>query len=67
AGGAPVGVLSVGSVGSERQIINVAAGQVTDTSTDAVNGSQLFATNTAIGGVGTTLNNIVNNGVGIKY
>ncbi|NWC08454.1 YadA-like family protein [Pseudomonas agarici] len=69
AGGAPVagGVLSVGSSGNERQISNVAAGQVTGTSTDAVNGSQLFATNIAVEAVGTTLNNIVNNGAGIKY
>ncbi|MDF3201815.1 YadA-like family protein [Pseudomonas sp. 1912-s] len=67
AGGAPIGVLSLGSAGNERQITNVAAGRVTGTSTDAVNGSQLFATNTAVNGVGTTLNNIVNNGSGIKY
>ncbi len=48
AGGSPVGVVSVGSVSGERQIQNVAAGQVTRASTDAVNGSQLFATNQAI-------------------
>ncbi|WP_219097695.1 S-layer family protein [Pseudomonas sp. UMAB-40] len=53
AGSAPIGVLSVGSVGNERQITNVAAGQVTSTSTDAINGSQLFATNTAVDAVGT--------------
>ncbi len=45
AGAAPVGVLSVGTAGSERQIQNVAAGQLSNTSTDAVNGSQLYATN----------------------
>ncbi|VVN62872.1 Autotransporter adhesin SadA [Pseudomonas fluorescens] len=67
AGGAPIGVLSLGSVGSERQITNVAAGQVSSASTDAVNGSQLFATNTSVNGLGTTVNNIVNNGTGIKY
>ncbi|NCE94174.1 calcium-binding protein, partial [Pseudomonas sp. L13] len=39
AGAAPVGVLSVGTVGAERQISNVAAGRVSATSTDAVNGS----------------------------
>ncbi|VTU37889.1 Adhesin YadA precursor [Variovorax sp. PBL-H6] len=48
AGTAPVGTVSVGSVGNERTITNVAAGRLSDTSTDAVNGSQLFATNTAI-------------------
>ena len=67
AGGAPIGVLSLGSAGSERQITNVAAGQVSSASTDAVNGSQLFATNTSVNGLGTTVNNIVNNGTGIKY
>ena len=42
------GVLSVGYAKNERQIQNVAAGLVTSTSTDAVNGSQLYATNQAI-------------------
>lgn len=37
--------VSVGSPGAERQIVNVAAGDVSATSTDAVNGSQLHATN----------------------
>jgi autotransporter adhesin len=37
--------VSVGAVGFERQVVNVAAGDVTATSTYAVNGSQLFATN----------------------
>ena len=36
-------VLSVGSKGNERQIQNVAAGRIDATSTDAINGSQLFA------------------------
>ena len=36
-------VVSVGKAGSERQIKNVAAGQVTKVSTDAINGSQLYA------------------------
>ena len=48
AGGSPIGVVSVGSVGNERQMQNVAAGQVSKTSTDAVNGSQLWATHQAI-------------------
>ncbi|MCU4313555.1 YadA-like family protein [Acinetobacter bereziniae] len=47
-GSAANGVVSVGKVGGERQIINVAAGQLSATSTDAVNGSQLYATNQAI-------------------
>ena len=36
-------VVSVGKKGYERQIKNVAAGQVTNVSTDAINGSQLYA------------------------
>lgn len=43
AGSSPTGVITVGSVGSERRIQNVAAGLVSATSTDAVNGSQLYA------------------------
>ena len=35
--------VSVGAAGKERQIKNVAAGEVSATSTDAINGSQLFA------------------------
>lgn len=45
AGSVANGVVSVGSAGAERQIINVAAGALDDNSTDAVNGSQLHATN----------------------
>lgn len=35
--------LSIGSEGKERQIKNLAAGTISDKSTDAVNGSQLYA------------------------
>ena len=37
------GAVSVGKAGFERQIQNVAAGRLSSTSTDAVNGSQLYA------------------------
>ena len=37
-------IVSVGATSTERQIKNVAAGAVTATSTDAVNGSQLYKT-----------------------
>ena len=37
-------IVSVGATGTERQIKSVAAGAVTATSTDAVNGSQLYKT-----------------------
>jgi autotransporter adhesin len=52
AGGSPTSVVSVGSVGNERQITNVAAGQLSAASTDAVNGSQLYATNQAVDALG---------------
>ena len=42
------GAVSVGSAGKERQIQNVAAGVISATSTDAINGSQLYATNNYI-------------------
>ncbi|EMH4161505.1 YadA-like family protein [Pluralibacter gergoviae] len=48
AGAVPAGTVSVGTVGSERTITNVAAGQLSAASTDAVNGSQLYATNQAL-------------------
>lgn len=43
AGSSPAGVVTIGTVGSERRLQNVAAGLVSATSTDAVNGSQLYA------------------------
>nr|WP_227244275.1 YadA-like family protein [Paraburkholderia caribensis] len=60
AGSAPVGTVSVGSTGQERTITNVAAGQLSASSTDAVNGSQLYATNQAVNQVQNQVNNISN-------
>ena len=54
-------VVSVGSAGNEAQIQNVAAGVVSAKSTDAVNGSQLHATNQSINRLGDTVNNIDGN------
>lgn len=51
AGSAPVGNVSLGSAGKERTLTNIAAGRVTSESTDAVNGSQLYATNQAVAAV----------------
>ncbi|MER9338275.1 YadA-like family protein, partial [Mesorhizobium sp. M0293] len=48
AGTAPTSTVSVGSVGNERTVTNVAAGRISSSSTDAINGSQLFATNQAV-------------------
>ncbi|MDP8078810.1 ESPR-type extended signal peptide-containing protein [Phocoenobacter skyensis] len=51
------GVVSVGKDYHEKQIINVAPGKIAQTSTDAINGSQLFATNKAIGNVAKSVKN----------
>ncbi|HDR8864398.1 TPA: YadA-like family protein, partial [Burkholderia territorii] len=65
-GTSPVGVFSVGAPGAERQITNVAAGQVSATSTDAINGSQLNATNQAVNSLSTsTASNISSLSTGI--
>ncbi|MCA0915379.1 YadA-like family protein, partial [Halomonas denitrificans] len=55
AGKAPTGTVSVGTSGAERTITHVAAGRLSAISTDAVNGSQLYATNQAVGGLDTRL------------
>ncbi|MGO4335115.1 beta strand repeat-containing protein [Labrys sp. KB_33_2] len=61
AGTSPIGTVSVGATGKERTITNVAAGQISGTSTDAVNGSQLFATNQAVNAIGTSVTTIGSN------
>ena len=43
AGVNPASTVSVGKAGAERTITNVAAGRISATSTDAINGSQLYA------------------------
>lgn len=48
AGTNPIATVSVGDTGKERQIVNVAAGAISATSTDAINGSQLYAVATRI-------------------
>ncbi|WP_293729355.1 ESPR-type extended signal peptide-containing protein [uncultured Actinobacillus sp.] len=42
AGDTAKGAVTVGSAGEERRIMNVAAGEISKTSTDAINGSQLY-------------------------
>lgn len=42
AGAAGKGLVSIGSADNEKRLQNVAAGEITATSTDAINGSQLF-------------------------
>ena len=60
AGAAPVGTVSVGDTGAERTITNVAAGRITSTSTDAINGSQLYQVASQANGNSTQINNINN-------
>jgi len=52
AGNAPSSTLSIGTAGKERTITNVAAGRISDSSTDAVNGSQLYATQNVMNNIG---------------
>ena len=53
------GTVSVGAVGKERQIQNVAAGVISATSTDAINGSQLYATNNYLSNLATGVQNVL--------
>ncbi|EOR03880.1 hypothetical protein F896_03327, partial [Acinetobacter genomosp. 15BJ] len=62
AGTTPSSVVSVGSAGNERQITNVAAGRVSETSTDAINGSQLYSTQQALGNLAESTANHLGGG-----
>ncbi|MCY1222207.1 Coiled stalk of trimeric autotransporter adhesin [compost metagenome] len=48
AGAKPTSTVSVGDRDAERTVTNVAAGRISAESTDAINGSQLYATNQAV-------------------
>jgi autotransporter adhesin len=53
-------VVSVGAKGDHtRQIINVGAGEISATSTDAINGSQLYATNDVINNVAGSVTTVL--------
>lgn len=53
-------VVSIGAKGDHtRQIINVGAGEISATSTDAINGSQLYATNDVINNVAGSVVNVL--------
>ena len=54
------GVVSVGAAGNERRIQNVAAGEISATSTDAINGSQLYSVAQGVGNRLGDLNNKIN-------
>ncbi len=58
AGGAPHAELSVGSLAQQRQVTNVASGRISSDSTDAINGSQLFAAFSEIGKTHTRVNDL---------
>ncbi|WP_414455275.1 YadA-like family protein [Enterobacter quasiroggenkampii] len=58
AGAAPASQVSVGEAGNERLLTNVAAGSLSSSSTDAVNGSQLYATNTALNDINTAVGSL---------
>jgi len=60
AGTTPGSTVSIGSVGAERTLTNVAAGRISGTSTDAINGSQLYATNQSLDSLYTQFNNLAN-------
>lgn len=56
AGSTPLGTVSIGDIGKERTVTNVAAGRISDTSTDAVNGSQLHSVIEETNKIGTKVN-----------
>ncbi|MEN3931731.1 YadA-like family protein [Microvirga sp. W0021] len=57
-------VFSIGSGTLQRTLVNVAAGQLSAASTDAINGSQLFATNQSITAATTNLAGVLGAGAG---
>ncbi|XJC78652.1 YadA-like family protein (plasmid) [Delftia tsuruhatensis] len=59
AGDRPVATVSVGTDEEKRTLTNVAAGRISASSTDAINGSQLYATNSVLGNVANTTKNIL--------
>lgn len=68
AGSAPLGTVSIGDISKERTVTNVAAGRISDTSTDAVNGSQLHAIIEETDKIGTKVNSHETriNDIGVK-
>lgn len=58
AGTVPVSTVSVGATGQERTITHVAAGRVSEDSTDAINGSQLYGANQQIDNLYNKISNI---------
>ena len=55
AGTAPTSTVSIGNSGAERTLTNLAAGRIAATSTDAINGSQLYMTNDVLGNLANSV------------
>ena len=55
--------VSVGNSTTQRKIVNVAAGTLSATSTDAVNGSQLYATNQNVANLQAAMSSITTGGI----
>ena len=51
--------VSFGTAGYERQLKNVAPGEISNTSTDAINGSQLYAVQNVLGNTAQTVKNVL--------
>lgn len=63
AGTTPVSTVSVGAKDKERTITNVAAGRVSATSTDAINGSQLYGVHQVIDTLNQSTNAQLHNSI----
>lgn len=58
AGTTPHNIISVGATGKEGRIQNVASGLISSISTDAINGSQLYAVVSAVNAIKTTVDTV---------
>lgn len=57
----PIASVSIGSDGKERTLTNLAAGRISSTSTDGINGSQLNAVVEALDAINAKITNLKNN------
>ena len=60
AGSAPISTVSIGKPNEERQLTNLAAGRISNTSTDGINGSQLNAVIETLNSLNTELTTLKN-------
>lgn len=68
AGSTTSGGVAIGTPTETRSLTNLSAGRLSDNSLDAVNGSQLHATNKALGNLATQVNtNTTNIGKGLNF